>query len=454
MGEMPTSEAPTSETPTSEATIASTTEPGTSTTGGSACEGPLDCGECELCIFGRCLEDDACCERESRGERCRPPEFECSDDGDCPAGQVCEPAEQACVPGGPAKVPACPAPAREVSQSGLSHAPSAFVLADLDGDGDLDLLAAQPSAGQIELAWNDGTGTFVADGEIDLGSPGTDVRIAAADLDGDGSPDLAVLRDEVLGVWFGQGGVFTPGPVFMPNSKPRLVHVVDGDGDGANDLLTINEYWPGMWLWRGDGLGGFTLVEEANYDEIGLGTGLADLDGDGRPDVMSPPGSNSHQIKILLGQASGVWDLHELIQVAPTTWTRLLGGDLDGQGAPALVGTRQQRGEGLARVWPATAPAEWSAEVVDFHVGQPLFGAEVIDVTGDGLLDLVSATQAPVISVLVGDGAGGFVCEQLYTAPAATAPEVLRIADVDGDGNVDLIAGSRAATTVLTIRAL
>lgn len=452
-----TSEAPTSEAPTSEATVASTTvesttEPGTSTTGGRQCESSLDCGECQLCIFGLCLEDLACCGRDDLGERCTPPELECADDSDCPKGQVCDLAEQSCVPVGPAELPTCPEAPGEVAMSGLSHAPSALALADLDGDGDFDLLAAQPSVGQIELAWNDGAGTFVADGAVDLGGPQTDVRVAAADLDGDGSPDLAVLHDEVVGVWFGQGGLFTPGPIFMPNGGPRVIHVADGDGDGARDLIAINEKLPGLRFWRGDGLGGFAAVEDDNLSFVGLGASVFDVNGDGRADVLAPPAAGSGEIRILLGQATGLWKSGGSLEVGPTTWTRVLGGDLDGQAGPELVGTRQHSGEGLARVWRSTEASEWDEGAAEFVVGQPLFGAEVIDVTGDGLLDLVSATQAPVISVLVGDGGGGFACEQLLAAPAATAPEVLRIADVDGDGGVDLIAGSRDATTVLTIR--
>ena len=86
-------------------------------------------------------------------------------------------------------------------QWNLSNAPSSFVLADLDGDLDLDIAAAEPASGSIEIALNDGAGKFILAGAFAIAPEGTgELALAAGDIDKDGDLDLVVTRREVDGV--------------------------------------------------------------------------------------------------------------------------------------------------------------------------------------------------------------------------------------------------------------
>jgi hypothetical protein len=82
-----------------------------------------------------------------------------------------------------------------------------IVLPDIDGDGDLDLLAASTEVGGVAVYLNDGTGTF-AD-PIALTVDGPAYNVAVDDLDGDGALDVVVPHDTVAG---GRVAVFFASP--------------------------------------------------------------------------------------------------------------------------------------------------------------------------------------------------------------------------------------------------
>ncbi|HEY8379674.1 MAG TPA: FG-GAP-like repeat-containing protein [Nannocystis sp.] len=120
--------------------------------------------------------------------RCGWP-YECYSDYDCWEGYSCSagycvPWYEPPPPPPPVALPRCPEVQADVSQWDLTQNPGGLGLGDLDGDGDLDVFAALPTAGAIELAFNDGTGVFTPGEVIDVGEPQTDLRVAGGDLDG------------------------------------------------------------------------------------------------------------------------------------------------------------------------------------------------------------------------------------------------------------------------------
>jgi hypothetical protein len=135
-----------------------------------------------------------------------------------------------------------PAPASPLA---VGTQPYGIVSSDFDGDGNADLAVANSGGASVSVLLGDGSGGFA-------GAPGSPVTglsgpigLAAADLDGDGTTDLAVANStaNTLSVLLGDGaGGFAPqaGSPYTVGSGPRSVAVGDFDGDGAPDLAVAN----------------------------------------------------------------------------------------------------------------------------------------------------------------------------------------------------------------------
>jgi len=180
-------------------------------------------------------------------------------------------------------------------------------LADLDGDGDLDLLVGnrivQGDGEQGTLTWFENVGSRTAPsfrdrGPLDLPTE-FNPSAAVADLDGDGLPDLVVgtWRDRVQ--WFRNGGTRTAprwtladsALVLLTRGSNSVPTLGDLDGDGDLDLL-VGEASGQLNLYRNDGTRTapkFVLVSDT-FQDIDIGRRasptLVDLDGTGRLDLV------------------------------------------------------------------------------------------------------------------------------------------------------------------------
>jgi serine/threonine protein kinase len=108
--------------------------------------------------------------------------------------------------------------------------------ADLDGDGHPDLIVAPGTSPQVMILWNDGKGGFAARTSVPLPSPVT--TLAPADFDGDGALDLAVVSDNGYVGIFRNGGArsLEPAVRLAAGQNPGWAEAQDVNGDGAIDL--------------------------------------------------------------------------------------------------------------------------------------------------------------------------------------------------------------------------
>lgn len=175
--------------------------------------------------------------------------------------------------------------------------------ADVDGDGDLDAIVA--NLGPEQLLLNDGTGTFVdGSGRLPLAPPlfediTADARFA--DLDEDGDLDVLLANENPFNpspaggaqnrVWINDGSA-----TFSDETASRLPAATDQsaamlpgdvDGDGDVDLVVLNRGQDVVLVNAGDGT--FSDETAARFpvtEDSSRGGGLADLDGDGDLDVI------------------------------------------------------------------------------------------------------------------------------------------------------------------------
>lgn len=206
-------------------------------------------------------------------------------------------------------------------------------LADLDGDGDLDLALSTRDA--VVVLENDGAGDLSKVASVN--APNT-YRVLLADIDNNGAPELVIDevgdRDKVAkglgGFDFGRGKLIKP--LSVERLRPQLA---DLNNDGNLDLAAIDA---GSLLrmvvqfGNGDRTFGPPQYVESESGRYMYFVEALDLDLDGAVDLISPSGQG--RIHIFSGQGDGTFDaLAPIVQDVRSY--RI--GDLDGDGAPDLV---------------------------------------------------------------------------------------------------------------------
>ena len=193
----------------------------------------------------------------------------------------------------------------------LEHRPGAIALADLDRDGNLDVVTASTD-GTVTVLLGDGAGSFVAKGAFPTGPYPTDV--VAGDLTGDGVPDVATADHDGdgLSILAGDGTGVLLAPLDLPVGAD-CARVVAGDFnlDGRLDLAASRYSWEeysGFGVLLGDGAGGFSapaFFETGNTDSSLHGLATCRLNQDSAPDLVALYGYEGGRMVALLGDGAG-----------------------------------------------------------------------------------------------------------------------------------------------------
>ncbi|MEI6670226.1 MAG: VCBS repeat-containing protein [Acidobacteriota bacterium] len=166
------------------------------------------------------------------------------------------------------------------------------VALDLDGDGYVDLFVPHRDGGRNLIFWNDGSGRFSAAPSV-VGPEHSWIRAAAAaDVNGDGIPDL-VVGDERTGMFLSLGAghrAFEP-PVLLGGGAgaPYAIAIADLNRDGRPDIVVGRQDARGSAFFNlgGGRLPRFTAVPWNDGKGTVYGVAIGDLDGDGWPDIAA-----------------------------------------------------------------------------------------------------------------------------------------------------------------------
>ena len=243
-----------------------------------------------------------------------------------------------------------------------------------------------------------------------------------------------------------------PGSPVPVNNYPYSVAVGDFNLDGNPDLAAANYFGSSVTVLHGNGAGGFTPVTGSPFPVGALPTSVVvgDFNGDGNPD-LAVTNSGSNNVTVLLGNGKGGFApaAGSPFTVGPSP-NFVAVGDFNGDGFQDLAAANGGSnnitvllGNGAGGFTPAAGDP--------FPVGTNPYNLGVGDFNNDGIQDLAVANAGSnSVTVLLGDGAGGFTPAAGSPVPAGKTPGFLAVAvgDFNGDGNPDLAATSLFDGTV------
>ncbi len=263
---------------------------------------------------------------------------------------------------------------------------------DVNSDGDQDLIIADYSDNNIVVYQGDGKGHLNELNRIPAGDNPT--HMDAADINGDGNIDIAIANHETSYITLllgdGKGGFAqaSHSPIKVDvDPHPHAVTLADLDGDDIEDLIVDDRTNTGLRVLKGKDNGQFvsqgTLIKAGGDPYRGFA--VDDINDDGSLDMVTP---NPSAIGIMINKVD-----------------------------------KESLGFSLQTLDMSEAP----------------FAVELADLNGDAHKDLIVATNGRVISIVPGDGKGGFTKKLESTLTVASGAKQIAVGYLNGDGIEDAL---------------
>jgi hypothetical protein len=345
----------------------------------------------------------------------------------------------------------------------VGEKPDAVELGDVNGDGSLDLFVGFENGNGFVVMLGDGRGGFKAapGSPFDAGTPAQ--RVAVADINHDGILDVAVTNHDSLSVVVllgKRGGGFAPAPgspfAALKSGRPHNhgLSFADFNDDGHLDITTSNNNDNSVSVLLGDGRGGFTAstgspfpVGRAPYPHAS-----GDFNLDRHLDLVAP-NVNGESLSVLLGDGKGRLTPAPAspIKVASRPFYAAVG-DFNADGNPDIATSHDDitlltilLSDGRGNFSPAPGSP--------LDLGQSAYKLATADMDADKNADLVisGAASGGGVSVLLGDGRGGF--RHAPGSPFATGRGAYNIAvgDLNRDGKTDVVTANSEGGNVTVL---
>ena len=329
------------------------------------------------------------------------------------------------------------------------NATSVFA-ADIDGDGDLDVLSSDLFADEIAWYENlDGQGNFSIK-KIIASELNQCFRVFASDLDGDGDMDaIAVYASSSRISWFenldGQGNFGLEKEIALSTASSGILDVADIDGDGDMDIISGKALGDNVvWYENEDGLGNFGDKQIVTTDAADVTSVFAaDIDGDNDIDLLSTSNGDSKIAWYENLNGQGNFGTQQIITNNADDPRFVTTEDLDGDGDMDIL-SGYYDGDMLVWFENTNGQGSFSAQQIISDETNGITSATAADVDNDGDMDVISTSTIgwDVAWYENQDGQGSFGAKQLIDDNARQVNKVF-VVDLDNDSNVDIITSAQ-----------
>jgi hypothetical protein len=342
--------------------------------------------------------------------------------------------------------------------------PNAVAIGDLDGDGKPDFVVSNSSDNTFSVFRNTSVGSSISFApKVDFMTSANPGNIVLGDVDGDGKLDLVIVTSDhqIVSIYRNtstSGNIsFAARVDITVGVLPAGIALGDLDGDGKLDFAVANSGDNTFSVYRNTStIGAISFASNVNVTTNNWPTGIAiaDLDGDGMPDVVITGWSNTVSV---YRNASTSGSISFAIKVDFATGSSpgpVVIGDIDGDGKPdiAVVNNSSDDIVSIYRNMSTTGNISFTSRS-DFATGSYPNGIAIGDLDGDGKPDLVVTDDFSNSVVLRNTSTiGNNSFAPKVEVVAGTNPSGIAIGDLDGDGKPDLVVSNYTDNTVSILK--
>jgi hypothetical protein len=317
--------------------------------------------------------------------------------------------------------------------------PSSFSTDDFNLDGYDDLVLNNGGSHNIFVYMNNGDGTFAPRVSYPLGSSSFPQDVDSGDLNGDGYPDIVSNRSNFgqVSVFINNGnGTFAPQVIYQTDWATNGIQLIDENYDGLLDIIVMHFSAKKTTILRNNGDGTFSIYKKldtkgANYIYV------SDRDNNGISEYTFTTDNKLYEtevsrLKVIEPPTIRLYSSgNDVLQAEGTGNKQVF--RVDGQGSTTIGGSVSVQSLFNS---PSFYPAGDYAESV-----------YSVDINSDNIVDIAFTSRIPgILSIFIGSGDGTFAPRVNY--PTGTNPSETKGADLDNDGDIDLITNGGSAFSV------